>query len=249
MKYLVLGPGAMGFFAQLGYLKKIEDKLPEIEEISGCSSGAMLGFLILSGKSIQQIFDLTINIDTAELTKVDLKTFINSYGFMNHELIKQKLIEFWGGNPTFKELPKKLYVAAYCLNTLEVEYFSRDTYPDMHVVDAICASISIPIMFAPYKIGKQLYLDGGTNERKPIGPFLGKNYEDLFAVTVKHEPSAPGEVKNMFDFLKTLALTAYKLRHKYDMPGVNVNVQKFNIMDLRASFDDRLKLYMIGMGS
>jgi len=249
MKYLILGPGAVGFFAQLGYLKKIEDKLADVEEIAGSSSGAMLGFLILSGKSIQQIFELTINIDTAEFTRVDLKNFISSFGFLSHEIIKQKLIELWGGNPTFKELSKKLYVSAYCLNTLEVEYFSRDTHPDMNVVDAICASISIPVMFSPYKLGDKMYLDGGTNERKPIGPFLNKNFDDLFSITITHQPKPPGDIKNMFDFLKSLALTAYKLRHHTVTPGVRINAQSFNIMNLKAPFEDRLKLYMIGMES
>ena len=47
----------------LGYLAKIEHELSRVEEISGSSDGAMIGFLILSGKSLGELFDATINID------------------------------------------------------------------------------------------------------------------------------------------------------------------------------------------
>ena len=190
MRYLVIGPGALAFYALLGYITKIEDKLIEVEEISGSSSGAILAFFLLSGKSLKEIFDLTINVNAEELTKVDLKTFINSFGFINHELIKQKLVELWGGNPTFKELPKKLYVSAYCLNTLEVEYFSRDTHPDMYVIDAVCASMSIPIIFMPYEYNGKKYIDGSTTEDLPVLPFLHKNFSDLLCVKIyqDHQP-------------------------------------------------------------
>ena len=249
MRYLVLGPAALGFYAILGYITKIKDVLEEVEEISGTSSGAMLGFLLLSGKSPQQIFDLTININTEELTKVDLKTFINSFGFINHELIKQKLVELWGGNPTFKELPKKLYVSAYCLNTLEVEYFSKDTHPDMYVIEAICASISIPIMFTPYEYKGKKYIDGGTTEELPVFPFLHKNFSDLMCVKI-HQDQQHVKLDSMLDYFMCIATTSHKNRIKYqNAPTKKLNVTHINILNLQGPLEDRLKLFAIGMGS
>ena len=249
MRYLVLGPGAIGFYAMLGYLAKIEHELSRVEEISGSSAGAMIGFLILSGKSLGEIFDATINIDMVELTKVDLKTFINSFGFINHELIKKKLIELWGGNPTFQELPKKLYISAYCLDTLEVEYFSRDTHPDMHVVDAVCASMSIPFMVSSFLYKGKRYIDGSTNELLAVGPFLNKNFADVLCIEVcQHHPHQP--VETLVDYFKCIANTVMKLRKHYiDVPRKVLDVSQFDILDLRAPFETRVKLFALGYGS
>ena len=250
MKYLILAPGGLSFYTLLGYLMRREEQLKEVEEISGSSSGAMIGFLLLSGKSLQEIFDATINIDISELAKVDLKTFINSFGFINHELIKQKLIEIWGGNPTFKELPKKFHVSAYCLNTLEVEYFSRDTHPDMHVVEALCASISIPVMFAAYTYKGKKYVDGATTECVPAGPFLHKNYSEVFCVNTKHAGDMKcDKIETMVDYFKRIALTGYKHRRRYDdIPGVMLDISHIDVLDFKASLETRLKLFTIGYG-
>jgi predicted acylesterase/phospholipase RssA len=249
MRYLILGPGALGFYTMLGYLMKNESQLRDIEEISGASSGAIIGFFMLSNKSLQEIFDLTITIDLSDLTKVELKTFINSFGFINHELIKQKLIEIWGGNPTFKELPKKLYVSAYCLNTLEVEYFSRDTHPDMHVVDALCASISIPVIFAAYESKDKRYTDGATNEGIPAVPFLHKHYSDVLCVEVLTNLSSDLKLDTLLDYFKAIALTGWKNKINYDVPIVRLDTGTINVLDFKASFETRLKLFMIGYGS
>jgi predicted acylesterase/phospholipase RssA len=204
---------------------------------------------MLSGKSLKQILDLSLQVNIEELTKVDLKTFINSFGFINHELIKQKLIEIWGGNPTFKELPKKLFISAYCLNTLEVEYFSRDTHPDMCVVDAVCASISIPFMVSSFLYRGKRYIDGSTNELVPIGPFLNKNFEDVLCVETC-QLYAQKPVETLVDYFKCIANTVMKLRKHYiDVPRKVLDVSQFDILDLRAPFETRVKLFALGYGS
>jgi len=247
MKHLILGPGSLTFYTMLGYLMKREEVLKEVEEISGSSAGAMLGFLLLSGKSLQEIFDSTINLDTSEMTKVNLKTFINSFGFINHELIKQKLIELWGGNPTFKELPKKLYVSSYCLNDLKTEYFCSDTHPDMHVADAVCASISIPILFSTFDYNGKKYIDGGTIEAIPASPFLNKNFNDVFCLKISDKSYVQNmKMDTILDYFKCIAYTGFNNRITYDVPSVVFDVEHINILDFNAPLEERLKLFMIG---
>jgi len=189
-------------------------------------------------------------MDFSEMTKVDLKTFINSFGFIHHEFIKRKLIELWGGNPTFKELKKKLYVSAYCLNTLEVEYFSRDTHPDMHVIDAVCASISIPIVFASFSYNGKKYVDGATNESIPAVPFLHKHFSDVMCVKILHNPSREMKIDTLLDYFKCIALTGYKNRQTYPtIPTITCDVSHINILDFKAPLEVRLQLYMIGYGA
>jgi NTE family protein len=250
MKYLALAGGTLSFYALLGYMVKHKELLEEIEEISGASSGSILGFLLLSGKNPSEIFDMTINLDFSPMIKVDLKTFLTSFGFIGHDLIKEKLIELWGGNPTFKQLPKKFHVSAYCLNTLEVEYFSSDTHPNMHVVEAICASMSIPIMFSAYEYKGKRYTDGATNELMPLLPFLGKNSEDIIALEVASSPvSQPPDLTTLVDYLKCVCLTGMKNRHSYNIPTIQFNAPHINTFDLRGPIEDRLRLFMIGFSA
>ena len=56
MKYLILAPGGLSFYTLLGYLMRNQEQLKEVEEISGASSGAMIGFFLLSSKSLQEIY-------------------------------------------------------------------------------------------------------------------------------------------------------------------------------------------------
>ncbi len=222
------------------------DMLDEVEEISGASSGALLGFLLLSNKSPKEIFDLTINMDLKEIIKVDLKSFISSFGFIGHDLIKEKMKEVWGGDPTFKELPKKFHVSAYCINTLEVEYFSSDTHPDMHVIDAICASISIPVMFSTYEYNGKKYVDGAMNEVMPVFPFLNKNFNDVLLLHIDIDTHPPADLTSLFSYLRCVFLTGMKHRHVYPVPIIRFNVTNINIIDLYGPIEDRLRLFMIG---
>ena len=246
MKYLILGPGALAFYTLLGYMVKNHEMLEEVEEISGASSGALLGFLLLSNKTPKEIFDLTINMDLKEIIKVDLKSFISSFGFIGHDLIKEKMKEVWGGNPTFKELPKKFYVSAFCINTLEVEYFSSDTHPDMHVVDAVCASISIPMMFSTYEYNGKKYVDGAMNEVMPVLPFLNKNFNDVLLLHIDMNVKMPVDLTNLFSYLRCVFLAGMKNRHMYPVPIIRFDVSHINIIDLYGPIEDRLRLFMIG---
>jgi predicted acylesterase/phospholipase RssA len=77
-----------------------------------------------------------------------------------------------GCDPTFEELDMKIYVSAYCLNTSTTEYFSRDTHPKMKVIDAVCMSMAIPLIFACGKYQGRTYVDGGTQEQYPMVPIF-----------------------------------------------------------------------------
>ena len=116
MKYLVLGPGAMGIYAIIGRLKRIHKDLRDVQEISGASAGSILALFLALGMSVDKILRISLSFDISEFVKVNIELFFNKFGFVDVDPIRQKLIEICGCNPTFKELKKKIYVAAFCLN-------------------------------------------------------------------------------------------------------------------------------------
>ena len=81
MKYLAIGPGAMGFFIYLGVLSRL--KLQDLEEISGASAGALLAFLYVAAKGdVPAMLDFAIKVPVKQLMKPNLKNMLLNYGLV-----------------------------------------------------------------------------------------------------------------------------------------------------------------------
>lgn len=252
---LVIGPGSMGFFAMLGVLQVLEDngKLSNVHEISGASAGSMIG-LFLSIKNpykVKDILETTLSIDVPTYTKLNLQTFLNNFGFVPHEPIKELLIELCRGkNPTFKQLKKKLIVSACCLNTQKTEYFSVDTHPDMYAIDAVCMSISIPVVFSPYTFNNKMYIDGGTIEKVPIGPFLHKDPSEVIIVYINTVRNYKTEIKGIQDFIMACVDTYVNSMEfpceflKYEKYGIDSDIYDLNNFSL--DYEAKMKMFIVG---
>ena len=247
IKYLVIGPGGQGLFAMLGHLKKIEDQLVDVQEISGASAGSIIGFFMCSGRSISEILDLMLSVDVPSLTKLNLNVFLNSYGFIDQTQIREKLVELYGSDPTFSDvLPKKLWISALCVNTGRTEYFSADTHPTMKITEAVCMSISVPVLMAGYKFKGHIYADGGTIESFPGQPFLHKLREEVLCVCVKSN-LVTESVQNFKDYLTAIISAYHKgARVTFDLPCFTVDVGNMNLLDMNMCHEDKLRMYLLG---
>ena len=85
----MLGPCAMGAFAILGGLKKIEKKLGNLEEIAGSSAGALIGLFLVLGKSIREILDIFLSVDVPSMIQPELTNVLTSFGLVNHTKMKE----------------------------------------------------------------------------------------------------------------------------------------------------------------
>jgi len=165
-----------------GRLKSMEESLGTVKEISGSSAGSILALFWAIDMSIDDMIEISLNVDLSDFVKLNIGTFFNKFGFVEIEPIRDKLVDICGCDPTFRELKKKIYVSAFCLNTSKTEYFSVDTHPDMKVIDAVCMSIAIPLIFASSEYQGKTYVDGGTVEEYPMNPFIGKKPHEVTCV-------------------------------------------------------------------
>ena len=242
-KYLVIGPAAMGYFAFLGALSNIDTN--KFEEISGSSAGAIIGLCLACGKTVDEITQWSLNLDLKELSKMNLKSFLISYGLISHEPIKKKFVDFIG-NPTFSELKKKLYVSSFCVNTAKTEYFSVDTHPDMFVVDAVCMSMSVPFLFESVKLGGLLYVDGGTIERLPLEAFANKKEEEILCIKMEIDPPK-FEVKDLKQFVSNLVLSTLDSKYQGSRGKIiKIQLGSVNVFDFLMTLEQKLKLFLIG---
>jgi predicted acylesterase/phospholipase RssA len=248
MKYLVLGPASMGIFSLIGTLKALEPKLVDVKEISGSSAGSILALLLALGMSVDEILEIALDLDIPKFVKLRIGSFFNKFGFVDLEPIREKLVEVCGGDPTFEELDMKIYVSAYCLNTSSTEYFSRDTHPKMKVIDAVCMSMAIPLIFSCGKYDGKTYVDGGTQEQYPMVPFLDKKPHEITCVKLKMDKVYQEQINNPRQYVEALIRSSLTNRVEYSeyTELVEINVGDTNIFDFNMCYEDKIKLYNIG---
>jgi len=160
IKYLSLGSGGVNVFMLLGAMQWLydNDQLGNVEHYTGCSAGGVIILLMLCGFTPKE---LTSNF-------LDFRVRFGSI-FSRSELLDDKalkeLLEKHVGKTLMKDLPVKVTISVFNLNTLDVEYIDRDDTPDVSVLDACLMTSRIPFFFSPYK---DLYLDGAILDPFPI---------------------------------------------------------------------------------
>ncbi len=157
------GAGIRGI-AYSGAIKKLEEHklMDSIEKVGGTSAGAITALMIAIGYNSEEIYSI---ISTTKFQKFNdgQYAFIGGFSRMKkrygwyrgNEFTKwlEKLIEAKTGNSeiTFRQLEdkgyKSLFVTATCINKQKLIVFSKQTYPDMKVKDAVRISMSVPLYF------------------------------------------------------------------------------------------------------
>lgn len=221
------GGGSRGF-AHLGVLKALEEKGIEFDVISGTSAGSIVGALLASGLSVDEIFSLMKAKKFTDYAKIA----IFKDGFMTLESLKKNLTHTLK-EATFEQLPKALYISVSNINTGEVEYLHKG-----NVVDAVIASSSIPILFEPIVLNQQTYVDGGLLDNLPIVPLLS-TCDIIVAVNVM-----PVEKLQIVDGMRDVALRIFEvgighvhpeLKARCDLYVEPKGIDKYHILDPQSA--------------
>lgn len=255
VKYLAIGPGAMGYFLFQGAVSHLAQagRLVDLEEISGASAGATLAFLyVLTKGDTAKMLDSALDAPVQQAMKPNIKSLVKNYGLVPNTKVQRVLSNLCHKlvgkkDLTFQELyewyPIKLHVAAFCVERGSTMYFSVDTSPTMSVVDAVTASMCIPFMVACMKIGDWTYIDGGAAERSPCGPFLGRG-ADVLAVIL--EDGVPPHISDVKSYAFAMLYSTMRLRHQYHVPTHALKDTGFNIFDFGMSRETKLRMFLSG---
>ena len=235
----------------IGSLKALESRLVDVKEISGSSAGSILALLLALGLSVDEIFEISLSLNIPEFVKLRIGSFFNKFGFVDLDPIRNKLVEVCGCDPTFEELDMKIYVSAYCLNSSTTEYFSRDTHPKMKVIDAVCMSMAIPLIFACGKYEGKTYVDGATQEQYPMTPFLDKKPHEVTCIKMKMDRVYQEEINNPRQFVESLIRSVVTNREEYSkyINLIEINIGDTNIFDFSMCYEDKIRLYNTGYSS
>lgn len=246
--YLVLSPGGVGAIYKIAGCVSAIPNFDDIQEVSGSSAGAIVGFVICMGFQPNQIKEILFNCDLTLLKKFDVKGLLKNFGLSTWGSVRKNFVELVGCDPTFKELPKKLYISAYCVNTSRVVYFSRDTHPGMKVIDAVCMSASIPIILESLIYEGHRYIDAAICEKIPMDPFVHIKKEDVLLIDCMNSDISYDKVTTFQSFLINLSGILLKNRQCVDIncKRINLDIPFDTLVNFNISHEQKSKLFVDG---
>jgi len=159
-----LSGGAVRGIAHIGVLQALEEHNIYPEYISGASAGALVGVLYAADYRPEKILEVFKSSTVGKLFKVGLPMTGLSDNAYLIEVIKQYVEQ-----DSFEALPKRLFVSLTNMTTGQYEIKSEG-----ELYRVIAASAAIPVLFQGYRIGNELYADGGVLNNLPIEPLLGR---------------------------------------------------------------------------
>jgi len=212
---LALSGGAALGFAHIGVLKVLEREGIPVVCISGNSMGSMVGGMYAAGYSVAEIESLALNADWGVLFSSSVP--FGAQYLPERQQAQRYVVQLRHKN-LFPSLPSGLvplqnvefllmrllsdieYNTGYDFDSLPIPYRAVAvdlTSGELHVMgrgrleQAIRASIAIPGVFAPEKLGSMELVDGGLQQYLPVAPLdsMGLNLDLKIAVlTMKHNP-------------------------------------------------------------
>jgi len=218
---LALGSGGARGFAHLGVIKVLQEENIEISYIAGSSMGALIGSLFAAGTDLEQLHKIVMSFKR----KYYLDFTVPKMGFIKGNRMKD-FIGIFTQWKNIEDLPIPLAVVATNIKTGEKVVMREGL-----VADAVRASIAVPGIFVPVKIGEQLLVDGGVVDRVPVSVVKDMGADLVIAVNVAHVKE-DAEVESIYDVimqtLDILQMEVMKSRQiKADLM-MNPRVEKYS---------------------
>ena len=187
---LILGSGGSRGFCHIGFLQALEEHGIKIDVLSGCSIGAVVGAVYLTGKTPEQMKNIAFRLKQSDFTDPSI-TFFKSLALMRTAKLDALLSRYLKGK-TFADLPIPFAVTATDLVTGKLV-----TISDGDLFTAVKASSAIPAVFRPVKKGGAILVDGGLLSRTPVAAAKKLGAQVTVAVDLIGDLPEYSETKNI----------------------------------------------------
>lgn len=169
---LVIGSGAIKCAASIGMFQVLEEENIRVDLVVGCSGGAIYGVGKAFGMALDEIRELSDSTWTRDLMEgylVNLKaskdgslSFNERSGLVNDSYLNDKLRKICGDKSFAESHIPFVVVATDMMNGEPVEFSEGSIF------DAVRASLAIPMIFPPWEVHENLYVDGAASNPLPI---------------------------------------------------------------------------------
>ncbi|MFW6233389.1 MAG: patatin-like phospholipase family protein [Nanoarchaeota archaeon] len=244
---LALGGGAARGFAHIGVLKVLEKNGIKIDFVSGTSIGSVIGALYCAGYSPEEMEKLAKSIKWKSLIDLSVPRSGLLKGDKIEKYIREKI-----ENKKFSELNKKLFLTAVDINENKEVIFNKGD-----VARAVRASISIPGVFNPISMNKNILVDGGVLDPLPTDILKKQKADIIIGINLNHvnekqvslETSKSDKKSNLPSITKSIIksiqlmqedLTIKNLRLEQGNIIISPDLKKINYYDFHK-VDDLIK--------
>lgn len=183
---IVIGSGGVLCAASLGLSKALRREGLSPGMAVGCSGGSIYAATIALGMDPVEAERLTLNLFTGDVFEgytANLKSalsgetrFTESSSLIDDGIMFDRLKSVFGER-TFQDTIFPLYIVATEFYTGE-----RVVISSGRILDAIRASIAIPMIFSPWRIGERLLVDGAVCDPLPIDVAIQQGSDVIAAV-------------------------------------------------------------------
>ncbi|MFA4953759.1 MAG: patatin-like phospholipase family protein [Patescibacteria group bacterium] len=186
---LALGSGGPRGLAHVGVLKALLSGGIRPDIIAGTSIGALIGGAYATLGNVEDVEHLAYSADMkavlSALFDPALRTGLIK-GQKATQLLREKI-----GDPDIASLSPRFFAVATDISTGEPVVFDHGS-----LVEAIRASVSIPLMFQPVNVGGKLLADGGLTQVVPARIAREHGADIVIAVNLNArlpEPMSPDQ--------------------------------------------------------
>ena len=180
---VVMAGGGARAFAHIGVLRELEDAGLHVDRVAGASLGSVIASLYASGLSPDEIQEACYAefIRGNPFADYTLPTAAVAKGRRVRKVLQRNLGDVW-----IEELPRMFRCSSTDLQ-------SRSSVEHRHgsLVDAVQASIALPVLFPPRPDGQRLLADGGILDNLPVRLLAQRSEGPLVAVNIAMGGGAP----------------------------------------------------------
>lgn len=257
-KYGVFQGGGVKGIALVGALQVAESRGIAFAGVGGASAGAIVAALYAAGYSAAEMrlildgvqFDALL--DRASLGRLALAKNLGLYRgklFQNwiHKHLLNKGVRF------FEDCPKQLRIVATNLTERTLAVLDAESQPKLEVSEAIRMSMSIPFVFEPVQLGRNLMVDGGVLSNFPLSLFNGN--ETLGFRLHAKSASLPFAPEGYREYLIAIMGAMLDGRDNYDVQTkklaglIEIDPGSFSSTQFKLSDRDKADLYERGVSA
>ena len=183
---IVIGSGGVLCAASLGLSKALRREALTPGMAVGCSGGSIYAAIIALGIDPEEAQRLTLNLFTSDVfegytsnlkSALTGETRFNELSSLIDDNVMYERLRMVFSDKTFEDTIFPLHIVATDLYTGD-----RVVLSSGKILDAIRASIAIPMIFSPWKVGDQLLVDGAVCDPLPIDVAIQQGSDMIAAV-------------------------------------------------------------------
>lgn len=221
---LALGVGVGYGFCHIGVLKVFEERNIPIDVISGASVGSVVASLWATGRSADEILEITKEFKSQKYVWNLVDLTFPSVGFIKGNRLYAFLKKYLG-NKTFQDVRLPLKIVASDIRRKESRVFDKGP-----LIDAIMASCAMPGVFHPFKLSGEILLDGGIINPLPTEVLFKMGVKKIIAVNVT--PSREDIIREYEKIKAQLSVKAAAKRPWFDLRRFVQERLRTNIVDI-----------------